>query len=176
MDYGVVKMIKETLNNSINKQINEEMYSAYLYLSMSAYFEELSLKGFANWMKIQVQEEIAHAMGLYDYLHARDGKVELEAIAKPNCEWHSAVEVFEAVYKHEQYITCKISELMETAEAEKDRAALSFLQWYIKEQVEEESTAKDILAKLKFAGEDTNALLLIDNELGQRTFNAPTIG
>ena len=169
-------MIKETLNDAINKQINEEMYSAYLYLSMSAYFEELSLKGFASWMKIQVQEEVAHAMGLYDYLHARDGKVVLEAIQKPNCEWNSPLEVFEATLKHEQYITCKISELMDVAEEAKDRAALSFLQWYIKEQVEEEATAKDILAKLKFAGSDTNALLLIDAELGARTFNAPVIG
>ena len=169
-------MIKETLNNAINKQINEELYSAYLYLSMSAYFEEMSLKGFANWMKIQVQEEIAHATGLYDYLHARDGKVVLEAIQKPNSEWNSPIEVFEATLKHEQFITSKISELMDVAEEAKDRAALSFLQWYIKEQVEEESTAKDILAKLNFAGADTNALLLIDNELGARTFNPPVIG
>lgn len=169
-------MISEKMNAALNKQLNEELYSAYLYLSMSAYFEGLSLLGFANWMKVQTQEETAHGMGFFDYLHSRDGKVELEQINKPQINWNSPQEAFEAVLKHEQYITSKISELMDIADEEKDRPALSFLQWYIKEQVEEESTAKDLLTKLRLIGSDANALLLLDKELAGRTFVAPLIG
>lgn len=176
MDYGVHEMIKESVNSAFNKQINEELYSSYLYLSMAAYFEGLSLKGFANWMKIQTQEETAHAMGLFEYIHTRDGKVILQSVAQPPSEWASPEEVFEAVLKHEQYITEKISELMDICEDEKDRLSLSFLQWYIKEQAEEESTANDILTKLKLIKSDANALLLLDAELGARTFVAPVIG
>lgn len=175
MDYGVQKMIKETMNTAFNKQINEELYSAYLYLSMSAYFEGLSLMGFANWMKIQTQEEVAHAMGMFDYLHSRDGKAILDTINKPSNEWSSPEEVFEAVLAHEQFVTSKIYELMDIADAEKDRAATQFLQWYVKEQVEEEDTANEILTKLRLIGSDPNALLLLDKDLAARVFVAPVI-
>lgn len=169
-------MIKESINSAFNKQINEEFYSAYLYLSMNAYFEGLSLLGFANWMKIQTQEEMAHGMGMFDFLHARDGKVVLEQINKPVNEWSSPLEVFEAVLAHEQFVTSKIYEIMDVAEAEKDRAAMQFLQWYIKEQVEEEDTANEILTKLRLIGSDPNALLLLDKDLGARVFVSPVIG
>ena len=169
-------MISEKMNAAFNKQINEEFYSAYLYLSMSAYFERLGLLGFSNWMKVQTQEETAHAMGLFDYVNSRGGKIELEQVNKPQINWNSALDAFEAVLKHEEFITSKISELMDVAETEKDRPALSFLQWYIKEQVEEEATAGDLLTKLKLIGSDVNALLLMDKDLAARTFVAPVIG
>ena len=169
-------MISEKMNAAFNKQIKDEMYSSNLYLSMVAYFEEVGLKGFANWMRIQVQEENAHAMGLFDYLIERDGRVIVEAIDKPEFEWDSPLACIEAVYKHEQLVTSLINSLVDVAEQEKDRAAISFLQWYIKEQVEEEANCSEICAKLKLIGDDKHALLLIDQELGARTFVAPVIG
>lgn len=169
-------MISEKMNAAFNKQIKDEMYSSNLYLAMVAYFEEVGLKGFANWMRIQVQEENAHAMGLFDYLIERDGRVIVEAIDKPEFEWDSPLACFEAVYKHEQLVTSLINSLVDVAEQEKDRAAISFLQWYIKEQVEEEANCSEICAKLKLIGDDKHALLLIDQELGARTFVAPVIG
>lgn len=169
-------MIKETINTAFNKQINAEFYSAYLYLSMCSYFEGLSLLGFANWMKIQTQEEVAHGMGMFDFLHSRDGKAILEQIDMPSADWSSPLDVFEAVLAHEEFVTSKIYELMDIAETEKDRAAMQFLQWYIKEQVEEEATANDIVTKLKLIGSDPNALLLLDKDLAARVFVAPVIG
>lgn len=169
-------MISEKMNQAFNRQIKDEMYSSNLYLSMVAYFEEVGLKGFANWMRIQVQEETAHAMGLFDYLLERDGRVIVDAIEKPAHEWASPLECFESVYKHEQLVTSLINELIDVAEQEKDRAAISFLQWYIKEQVEEEANCSEICAKLRLIGDDKHALLLIDQELGARTFVAPVIG
>ena len=172
---GVVKMISQKMEAAFNKQIKDEMYSSNLYLSMVAYFENLGLKGFANWMRVQVQEETAHAMGLFDYLISRDGKVQIDAIDKPPYEWSCPLECFEAVYKHEQLVTSLINGLVDVAEQEKDRAAISFLQWYIKEQVEEEANCSEICAKLRLIGDDRHALLLIDQELGARTFVAPVI-
>ncbi len=168
-------MISEKMNEAFNKQIKDEMYSSNLYLSMVAYFEEIGLKGFANWMRVQVQEETAHAMGLFDYLLSRDGRVIIDAIEKPAHEWSSALDCFEAVYKHEQLVTSLINGLIDVAEQEKDRAAVSFLQWYLKEQVEEEANCSEICAKLRLIGDDKHALLLIDSELSTRTFVAPTI-
>ncbi len=169
-------MISEKMNQAFNKQIKDEMYSSNLYLSMVAYFEEIGLKGFANWMRVQVQEENAHAMGLFDYLISRDGCVSIEAIEKPQTTWDSPLACFEAIYKHEQLVTSLINNLVDVAEQEKDRAAVSFLQWYIKEQVEEEANCSEICAKLNLIGDDKHALLLIDSELGARTYVAPVIG
>lgn len=169
-------MISEKMNAAFNKQIKDEMYSSNLYLSMVAYFERIGLKGFANWMRVQVQEENAHAMGLFDYLISRDGCISVEAIDKPQADWESPLACFEAVYKHEQLVTSLINGLVDVAEQEKDRAAISFLQWYIKEQVEEEANCSEICSKLKLIGEDKHALLLIDSELATRTFVVPVIG
>ncbi|PWL77320.1 ferritin [Candidatus Gastranaerophilales bacterium] len=169
-------MISEKLEKAFNEQINKELYSEYLYLSMQAYFERLNLKGFVNWMSVQVQEEHAHAMGMFNYVHERGGKVELEAIDKPQVEWNSPLHVFEEVLKHEEFVTSKINALMDVAEEVKDRAALSFLDWYLKEQVEEESNVGGVLATLKLIKDDAKALLMLDKELAARTFVAPVIG
>lgn len=169
-------MISEKLEKAFNEQINAEFYSKYLYLSMQAYFKSLNLNGFVNWMDIQVQEENAHAMGMFNYLLERDGKIELQAIAKPDNQWSSPLEVFEEVLKHEIYVTSLINGLMDVADEVKDRAALSFLDWYVKEQVEEEASVGGVLATLKLIKQDANALLLLDKDLAARTFVAPIIG
>ncbi len=168
-------MISEKLEKAFNVQINKEFYSEYLYLSMQAYFERLNLKGFVNWMSVQVQEERAHAMGMFDYLNQRGGSVILEAIEKPEVDWKSPLDVFENVLKHEEYVTASINELMDAAEDVKDRAAMSFLNWYLKEQVEEEDNAGQVLATLKLIGDDKKALLMLDKELAARTFVQPVI-
>ena len=168
-------MISEKLEKAFNVQINKEFYSEYLYLSMQAYFERLNLKGFVNWMSVQVQEERAHAMGMFDYLNQRGGNVILEAIEKPEVEWKSPLDVFEQVLKHEEYVTASINELMDVAEEVKDRAAMSFLNWYLKEQVEEEDNVGNVLATLRLIGDDKKALLMLDKDLAARTFVAPVI-
>lgn len=169
-------MINEKMNAAFNEQINAELYSAYLYLSMQAYFKKLNLNGFANWMDVQVQEEMAHARGLYDYVQERDGEIVLDTIKKPELKWNTPVEVFEAVLNHEQLVTSLISKLADVADEVKDRAAALFIQWYIKEQIEEESTASGILETLRMIKQDANALLLLDRELQTRIFNPPVIG
>lgn len=168
-------MISEKLEKAFNVQINKEFYSEYLYLSMQAYFERLNLKGFVNWMSVQVQEERAHAMGMFDYLNQRGGSVILEAIEKPEVDWKSPLDVFENVLKHEEYVTASINELMDAAEDVKDRAAMSFLNWYLKEQVEEEDNVGQVLATLRLIGDDKKALLMLDKELAARTFVQPVI-
>lgn len=168
--------MNERLQNAFCVQINKELYSAYLYLSMQTYFKEMNLEGFANWMNVQVQEELAHAMGMYNYVLERGGKVTLMNVEKPDDSWDSPLNVFEKVLEHEQYVTSSINDLTSVAEEIKDRAAISLLQWYIKEQVEEEENCSDICAKLRLIGDDKHALLLIDQELGARTYVAPVIG
>lgn len=169
-------MINEKMEKAFNDQINKELYSEYLYLAMKSYFVELNLQGFVNWFDVQVQEEHAHAMGMYDYVHERGGKIELFAIDKPEVEGKTPLEVFEQVLKHEEFVTSRINALMDVAEEVKDRAALSFLDWYLKEQVEEESNVGGVLATLKLIGDDKKALLMLDKELAARTFVAPVIG
>ncbi len=169
-------MINEKLEKAFNDQINKELYSEYLYLSMQAYFERLNLKGFVNWMSVQVQEEHAHALGMFDYLNQRGGNVELEAIDKPETDWESPLAVFEKVLEHEEYVTSRINALMDVAEETKDRAAMSFLNWYLKEQVEEEDNVGNVLATLKLIGDDKKALLMLDKDLATRTFVQPVIG
>lgn len=169
-------MINEKLEKAFNDQINKELYSEYLYLSMQAYFERLNLKGFVKWMSVQVQEEHAHALGMFDYLNQRGGTVELEAIDKPETDWASPLAVFEQVLEHEEYVTSRINALMDVAEETKDRAAMSFLNWYLKEQVEEEDNVGNVLATLKLIGDDKKALLMLDKDLAARTFVQPVIG
>ena len=168
-------MINEKMEKAFNEQINKELYSEYLYLGMKAFFAELNLKGFVNWFNVQVQEEHAHAMGMYDYLLERGGKIELMAIDKPEIKGTTPLEIFEQVLKHEEYVTSRINLLMDVAEEVKDRAALSLLDWYLKEQVEEESSVGGVLATLKLIGDDKKALLMLDKELETRVFNAPII-
>ena len=169
-------MINEKMKNAFNDQINKELYSEYLYLAMKSKFAEMNLQGFVNWFNVQVQEEHAHAMGMYDYVHERGGKVELFAIDKPEVEGKTPLEVFKQVLKHEEFVTSRINALMDVAEEVKDRAALSFLDWYLKEQVEEESSVGGVLATLKLIGDDKKALLMLDKDLATRVFNPPVIG
>ncbi len=169
-------MINEKLQAEFNEQINKEFFSEYLYLAMKVYFQEQNLQGFVNWFDVQVQEEHAHAMGMFDYLNERGGSIELKAIEKPVVEGNTPLEIFEQVLRHEEFVTSRINHLMDVAEEVKDRAALHFLDWYLKEQVEEESTVSGVLATLKLIGDDKKALLLLDKDLATRTFVQPVIG
>ncbi len=169
-------MINEKLENALNEQINAEFYSEYLYLSMYAYFERINLQGFKNWMDVQMKEERAHAMGLFKYLQERGGKVVLKQIEQPKTDWNSVLEVFEDTLKHEKLVTSKINELLAVAEEVNDRAAVSFLDWYIKEQVEEEYNAGNILKTLKLICDERTCLYMLDKELQARTYTAPVIG
>ena len=169
-------MLNEKMEKEFNEQINKELFSAYLYLVMKSRFSEMNLQGFVNWMDVQVQEEKAHAMGMYDYVLERGGRVELLAIDKPEVEGKTPLEIFEQVLKHEEFVTSRINHLMDVADEVRDRAALSFLDWYLKEQVEEESNVGGVLATLRLIGEDKKALLMLDKDLAARTFVAPVIG
>lgn len=161
-------MISQKMEEAINKQINEEIYSAYLYLSMAGYFAEQNLMGFQNWLFVQYHEELSHAEKFYRYLIERGGKVKLTVIKEPPDTWKGPREAFEAVLNHERHITGKINELVELAEAEKDRATFAMLQWFVNEQVEEEANPQEILARLEMVGEHKQGLLMIDRELAQR--------
>jgi len=166
-------MVKERMETALRRQLNRELYSAYLYLSMSAYFESVNLKGLANWMQVQTQEELLHAMKFYNYLVSRGGRVIMEAIEAPPSEWKSPLEAFEHVCEHEQKVSALIHELVKCAVALKDHATNSFLQWFVTEQVEEEASADEVRQKLRLIGEDADGLLLLDGKLGQRVFTPP---
>lgn len=165
-------MISKKLQNAINKQINAELFSSYLYLSMSAYFEDENLKGFAHWMRVQAQEEMGHVIKFYNFLINRGGRVLLEAVEKPDSEWKSSLDAFEKTYKHEQHVTSLINHLMDLSLEEKDHAASSFLKWFIDEQVEEEANADDLVKKLKMIGESSDGLFMLDKDLGSRALPA----
>ena len=166
-------MLKEKMLAAFNKQINAEMYSAYLYLSMEAYFQSINLTGFANWMRTQTQEEMMHAMKFYDFVFERGGKVTLEAIDKPPFSWDSPLAAFKEVLKHEQHVTSLINDLVDLAIKEKDHASNIFLQWFVTEQVEEEASADAVIQRLKLAKDNASGLFMIDAELGQRVFTMP---
>lgn len=168
-------MINEKVAKVLIEQVNKELYSAYLYLSMSAYFSDLGLLGFANWMRIQAQEEQAHAMLIYDFLIDRGEKVILSAIDTPPNTWGSTLEVMEEVLKHEIYVTSLINNIVTVAEEVKDRATMSYMNWFVDEQVEEEANAQDIISKLKLIGDDKSALYLLDKDLAARVFVQPSI-
>jgi ferritin len=170
---GKVKMISKKMGTALNEQINAELYSAYLYLSMMAYFESENLPGMARWFKAQTQEEVMHAMKIYDYVNERGGKVTLKAIDQPQAMWKSPLAAFEAAYKHEQMVTGRINDLVDLAIKEKDHASNTFLQWFVNEQVEEETSVNTIVQQLKMAQGAPGALFIIDRELGQRIFTPP---
>lgn len=169
-------MITKTMENAFNDQINAELYSEYLYLAMSAYCETIDLPGFAAWMKQQAAEERIHAMRFYNFVFNRDGRVELEAIAKPQTEYKSLLDMFENVLKHEQYVTKRINDLYALASKENDYAAQVELQWFIAEQVEEEKTAKDVIQQLKWVGDKTAALYMMDQKMAARPAPAAAAG
>ena len=161
-------MITKKMEEALNDQINAELYEAYLYLSMSAYFESENMPGFANWMRIQTQEETMHAMKIYDYVNGQGGRVTLKSIDEPPAKWKSPLEAFKATYKHEQVVTGRINDLVNLAIKEKDHATNAFLQWFVTEQVEEEKGANEIVQKLKRISDVPGGLYMLDNELGQR--------
>jgi ferritin len=166
-------MISKKMESALNKQINAELYSAYLYLSMNSYFQSVNLMGFANWMRVQSLEEMTHADKFYGFVNDRGGKVTLAAIEGPPDKWSSPLAVFEAVYKHEKKVTKMINDLMDLAINEKDYATSSFLQWYVDEQVEEEANADGIVQQMKLVGDNTGGFFMLDRELGQRVFTPP---
>ena len=161
-------MLKTNVENALNKQLTAELHSAYLYLSMSAYLESSKFTGMAKWMQMQAQEEVAHAMKFYNFIHERGGTVTLNAIEAPKKEWGSPVAVFEEAHKHECKISGMINDLVELVIAEKDHAGNVFLQWFVTEQVEEEASVLDIAEKLQLVGESSGALFMLDTQLGQR--------
>ena len=156
------------MEEALNRQVNRELYSAYLYTGMSAYFSSANLSGFAKWLRIQAKEERAHATKLYDYILARGGKIALLDIEAPKSKWASATKVFEEVYAHEQKVTAMINALVELATKEKDHATFEMLQWFVKEQVEEEEHASEILAKVRTIGDVPGHLFYLDHQLGKR--------
>ena len=161
-------MISKLLQDAINEQINAELFSAYLYLSMSAHFETQNLSGFANWTRVQYQEETGHAMKLYKYVFDRSGAVTLKAIAQPATKFKTPLDIFKEILRHEQKVTSLINKLYELAVKEKDYAAQIFLQWFINEQVEEEKNATDIINMLEMIGDSPVSLIMADRQLGAR--------
>jgi len=162
-----MKMEKE-FEREMNKQINEELYSAYLYLAISADFESKGFRGFAGWMKVQAKEELNHAMKFYQHLIERGCKVELAEISAPQKEWKNPLTAFEDALSHEKHITARINKLMEMAKTGKDYPSENFLQWFVDEQVEEEATAEENIFKIKSIGDSQGSMLWFDHELGKR--------
>jgi ferritin len=163
-------MIKAKVEEALNKQVNAEFYSAYLYLSMSAYFKNMNLTGFANWMMIQAMEESTHALKFYNFLLERGGKVKLTKIETPEHTWKNIIEVFQATLAHEQKVTAMINNIVDIATKEKDNATLNVLQWFVNEQVEEEANAEEILQQLKLIKGEGQGILLLDREFKTRVF------
>ena len=161
-------MLKTRVLDALNAQIQKEIESAYIYLGMAAYFDGMNFPGFSHWMKIQYEEEMAHAFKIYHYINSRGEKVILEAIAKPSVDFSSPLEVFEAALEHEQYISRSINDLYTLAKAENDYATQQFLHWFIEEQVEEEENAGGIVDTLNMVKDHPQALLMLDRELAQR--------
>ena len=168
-------MISDKIRDIRNEQINKEFYSAYLYLSMSAYFSEIGLYGFSHWAKVQSKEEIDHGMILFEYILGRNSQVHLGQISMPKFDMNSPIEVFEQIYNHERSITSSIDCVASMTEGECDLATRNFIDWYLKEQIEEEATVSRIIAKLKTFGAEKSALFLIDKELYSREYSLPEL-
>lgn len=166
-------MISKKMEDALNGQVNAELYSAYLYLSMESYFRSKNMNGFANWMRVQTQEEMSHVMKIYAFIDERGGRIVLKAIEGPPTQWDSPLAVFEAVSEHEQKVTGLINELVDLAIAEKDHATNIFLQWFVNEQVEEESSADQVVQQLKMVENAPGGIFMFDRELGQRIFTPP---
>ena len=167
-------MLSKRLLEAMNDQINAEFHSAYLYLSMAAYFDSQNLTGFSNWMQVQFREELEHGLKLYRYIYDRGGSVTLTTIEGPQTTWDSPLAAFEAAYNHEVMITGRINNLMKIATEESDFASTAFLQWFVTEQVEEEASTGEVVERLKRIGDHPHGLYMIDRELGQRQAAPPT--
>lgn len=167
-------MFSDKLLKKLNDQVNFEFYSSYVYLSMATYAESIDLPGFANFFKVQAQEELYHGMKLYDYIFQKEGVVELESIEKPISEFNGIIDVFQKGYEHEQIVTSRIYELVDIATSEKEYATLNLLRWFVDEQVEEENNFNSLLKKAKRSVDNPASLYLLDDELSTRVFTAPT--
>ena len=161
-------MISDKIQKALNDQFNLELRSAYHYLGMSAYFSQLNLNGFAQWIRIQGQEELVHGMKIYDFINEREGNVELQDVKGSPIEWDSPLDAFENAYEHERLVAKQINNLVDLSLAEKDYATNTFLQWFVTEQVEEESITHEIVQKLEMVGTDGNGLFILDRDMGQR--------
>ncbi len=166
-------MLSDKMEKALNGQVNAELYSAYLYLAMAAHFEQGDLPGFANWMRIQAQEEQFHAMKIFNFVLERGGKADLAAIEAPPSSWKSPRHIFESALEHEQKVTGLINDLVYLARDLRDNATEIFLQWFVNEQVEEEDSAGKIVGQLKMIEGSPQALFLLDRELGQRVYTPP---
>ena len=167
--------MNEKVHELLNQQINKEFYSAYLYLDFSNYFEDAGLDGFANWYKIQAQEERDHAMLFYQYLQNENQKVTLEAIAKPDKEPSCHMDVLVAGLEHEKYVTSLINDIYAAAYDVKDFRTMQFLDWFVKEQGEEETNANDMITKMELFGSDPKSLYMLNQELAARVYTAPSL-
>lgn len=167
-------MLSKNIEKMLADQVNFEIYSAYIYLAMGAYSDSIDMPGAANWFKIQWEEEIFHANKLYDYLLERDGRQIFAAIPQPQSEWESLQKAFEGALTHEQLVTSRINDIMAQAEQEKDYATRSFLQWFVDEQVEEESNVRELIRQIKMVKDSGHGLYMLDKELAARTFTPPT--
>ena len=168
-------MLSEKVAALLNQQVNKEFYSAYLYLDFSIYYDEEGLDGFANWYKIQAQEERDHAMLMLQYLQNNGGKATLEAIAKPDKELTGRLQVLELGLEHERYVTSLIHDLYEAAHSAKDFRTMQFLDWFVKEQGEEEKNAEDMVKTMKLFGDDAKSLYMLNSEMAGRTYSAPSL-
>ncbi|MEO0070023.1 MAG: ferritin [candidate division WOR-3 bacterium] len=166
-------MISPKIENAFNEQIKHELESAYLYLAMAAYFDNTGFEGMGRWMRAQVQEEVTHAMRFYKHIIERGGTVRLLPLSVLETKWESPLQAFEAAYEHERFITSKINELVKLAQEEADYASNSLLQWFVDEQVEEEDSTAKIAQQLRLIGNDGRGILMLDRELGSRTFVLP---
>ena len=169
-------MLKDNVLAKLNEQLKLELASAYVYFSMAGYFEAISLKGFANWMKIQAQEELAHTMRIFNYINDKGARVETYALDAPRNDWDSPLATIEDAYAHECFISEKINECVSLALAENDHSTNTFLQWFVAEQVEEEAAADDLVHKLKRIGDNASGLFLLDQELQKREFDSEADG
>lgn len=164
-------MLTEAMEKALNDQVNFELYSSYLYMSMTSALEAMNCKGAAHWMRIQTLEELFHANKFFNYIIDREGRAVLEEIKKPKTEWTSVLEVFEDAYKHEKIVTARICNLVDLALSEKDHVTNSTLQWFVTEQIEEESNGKTIIEKIKKTNNSSDGLMIIDNELAARVLS-----
>ena len=168
-------MLNDNVKKLLNEQVNKELYSAYLYLDLSNYFESRGLNGFANWYYVQAQEERDHAMLLYRYLHKNNEKVALEAIAQPDKKLDSDMGVLKAGLEHEIYVTSLINDIYSAAQSAKDYRTMQLLDWFVKEQSEEEDNANNLIAKMELFGSTPNGLYMLNNELAARVYAAPSL-
>lgn len=168
--------LKKPLQKALNEQLNFELYSSYLYLSMAGWCLSKDLVGMGNWFRVQTQEELVHVGKFFDYINDRDGRVQLGALDAPPGDWPSPLAAFEQAYEHEQKVTTRIHKLLQQAEKEGDQSTATFLQWFVTEQIEEEASVRQICGQLRLVGESGGGLYMLDKELAARTFVLPPAG